>query len=492
MSSNELATIKQMVYRHCGLLLEGIAEERLRKSVLANMQEQACASFTAYRQLISQNSKAFDQLINQLTVNETYFFREAEQIQLLVEHLLPQILANKGPTAKVRLLSAGCSSGEEPYSLAIALREGLGETAAKRIEIDAGDLDQEILKKARLGLYSDFSFRGVKPAIRKRYFKPQTQGHQLIPEIRQQVNFYELNLLAPVFPKQLVNYDLIFFRNVSIYFDLETRRLIQQKFYELMPDNGILILGSSETLGNNLGVFELVEQQNQYYFVKGKAYLSDKTLIINEPAFAPDPPRAFSYPAQTYTAQARPTYTQANLTNFNLPDIKTIQQLVIDGKYERALQLLDNRLKNSEVEHQSARLLKSWILLNNQEFAAAEQLLACAFKADAWSIDVLLMKGLSAKWQQQISSAIEWLKKVVYTSPECWSAHYYLADIYRHEQQYEAALRAYQTVLRILGANALAKDCTQWIPLPLPAGDAIFLSQRHLQKLTTQLQLEAR
>lgn len=490
MKASELLAIKQMVYKHCGLLLEGIAEERLRQAVKTNMQEWHCVSVAAYRQLINQDSKAFDQLINQLTVNETYFFREPEQIELLVEVLIPQVLAHKAPNAQLRILSAGCSSGEEPYSLAIALREALGKTAAKRIHIDAGDLDQEILKKAQLGLYSDFSFRGVKPAIRKRYFKPQSQGHQLVPEIRQLVSFHELNLLAPVLPKQLGNYDIIFFRNVSIYFDMETRKIIQKKFYELMQDSGILFLGSSETLGNNLGVFELVEQKNQYYFIKGEVYRPNKSLVLqtlptnNKP---PEEPRKLPEPIQKLVPSAV-TVAQVDpkLSASSLPDIKTIQQLVFDGEYQRALQLLDHLLRSGE-ELQAARLLKSWILLNNQDFKVADQLLDEAFAAEPWSADTLLMKGLSCKWQQKIDQAIHWLKKTVYICPQSWSAHYYLADIYRDQQDNEAALKSYQTVLRILAANPQAVDCTLWIPLPLPAGDVVFLSQRHQQQLRAKL-----
>lgn len=482
MNKKEIDRIKTMVYQHCGLLLDGIAEERLNKAVETYKKEWCCASLPAYRQLLSTNKQAFDQLINQLTVNETYFFREPEQIKLLVEQLIPQVLANKAPTAQIRILSAGCSSGEEPYSLAIALREALGEAAAKRVHIDAGDLDQEILKKAAAGLYSDFSFRGVKPEIRKRYFKAQTLGHQLIPEIRQLVEFHELNLLAPVFPKQLGNYDIVFFRNVSIYFDQKTRLLIHKKFYELMQTNGILILGSSETLGNNLGVFELVEQESQYYFVKGSAYLSntqpiDKNLPDLELKLEPAP-----LPTQTF----EPSIKTNPSVDLSLPDINSLQQLVIDGEQERALLLLDQLLASDEA-HQPARLLKSWLLLNNQDYLLAEQLLKSAFTADPWSVDVMLMMGLSHKWQDQLEDAVGWFKKAVYTYPECWSAHYYLADIYRHQQEAEAALRSYQTVLRILNANPEVGDGTQWIPLPLPAVHVIFLSQRHLQQLSTDL-----
>ncbi|HKM15687.1 MAG TPA: CheR family methyltransferase [Marinospirillum sp.] len=421
-------------------------------------------------------------MINQLTVNETYFFREPEQIQLVVDYLVPQIQAIKSPTTPLRILSAGCSSGEEPYSLAIALREALGEAAAKLIRIDAGDLDYNILKKAQQGLYSAFSFRGVDPALRKRYFKLQNYRYQLISDIRQQVTFHHLNLLAPVLPQHLSDYDIIFFRNVSIYFDLETRRLIQNKFYNLMNTNAILLLGSSETLGNDLGVFELVEQQNQYYFVKGQVYRSSElSKVVKSPSEFIETVATTAPAAVNFTALPVPI---ASSTCLPLVDIKTIQQWVIDGQQARALYQLDQLLAAGQ-EQQAARLLKSWLVLNNQNFEQAKFLLNQAFAVDAWSIDVMLMNGLSCKWQQQMDEAIQWFKKAVYTYPECWSAHYYLADIYRQEQQPQAAIRSYQTVLRILTANPDVGDGTQWIPLPLPAAPVIFLSQRHLQVLAS-------
>jgi len=481
MTSSELLLIKKKVYQHCGLLLEGIAEERLRKAIRTKMQEKQYTDLTAYHQFISQDKQAFDELINLLTVNETYFFREPEQIQLLVDHLLPQVLATKGPNEPVRLLSAGCSSGEEPYSLAIAIREALGANLAKRVELDAGDLDHNVLEKARLGLYSEFSFRGVDPAIRKHYFLPKERGYQLIPEIRQQVSFHELNLLAPILPKQLHSYDIIFFRNVSIYFDLETRRIIQQKFYELIKDNGVLVLGSSETLGNNLGVFELTEQDNQYYFVKGSRYLPKKSLPEVDTKLV-SPKLEVKLPSQNAVAETLSS-------NLVLPDIKMIQALVESKENQRALHLLTSLLINEE-NNLPALLLKSWIFLNNQDFIVADQHLEKAFTLDAWSIDMMLMKGLSAKWQDKKTIAIEWFKKVIYTSPDCWPAHYYLADIYRHQQQLEAASKAYQTLVRILTANLNAADATQWIPLSLPAGDVLFLSERHLQNLTADLQVK--
>ncbi|MBE0507324.1 MAG: protein-glutamate O-methyltransferase CheR, partial [Marinospirillum sp.] len=272
MSSAELARFKTRIYEHCGLLLEGIAEDRLRKAIQKSATQAGCIGLDAYYRLINSDTEEFDALISQLTVNETYFFREPEQIQLFSKVLIPRLLEHRSGHQPIRILSAGCSSGEEPYSLVMALQEEYGSRTRELFHFDAGDLDQQILAKARRGVYSAFSFRGVDEQLQKRYFQPLQTGYQLSADIREQVHLHELNLLAPVFPAGLKNYDLIFFRNVSIYFDMDARQLIHRKFYDLMKDDGILLLGSSETLGNDLGVFELVEEAGQYFFVKGDVY----------------------------------------------------------------------------------------------------------------------------------------------------------------------------------------------------------------------------
>ncbi len=510
-TQTSLLAFKKLVHAHCGLVLEGIAEDRLHKALLKNAEQLGCQDLQDYERLVRRDKQSFEQLISQLTVNETYFFREPEQIQLLSEVLVPQVLAQKNGSGPVRILSAGCSSGEEPYSLVMALQRIYGEKTAQLFQVDAGDLDLRILEKARQGIYSEFSFRGVEQHWRDCYFQASTNGFHLKPIIREQVHFYPLNLLAPVLPIDLKDYDIIFFRNVSIYFDTDTRRIIQRKFYELMQEQSILFLGSSEILGNDLGVFELVEQEGQYFFIKGDAYRPESSqafswthhtasteqapakydvkdlnrslrLSLNEQA------RSASLRASLVADQARAEHLlSAKATSISLPDLTSIQQLMRFGEPQRALRQLDYLLA-SGYQHYAANLLKSWILLNNQSFVEADKFLAEALAAEPWSVDGMLIKGLSCKWQDDLQSAQQWFKKVIYTSPECWPAHYYLADINRQQGQDEAALKAYQTVMRILTANPTAGDCMLWVPLPLPVGDVVFLSKRHIQQLSSGIQ----
>lgn len=506
MSSTQsvLLAVKKQVYEHCGLVLEGIAEDRLYKALERGAAQTHCKDLQEYKQLISRDKQAFEQLISQLTVNETYFFREPEQIQLLVDVLMPQVLAHKADSGPVRILSAGCSSGEEPYSLVMALQDVYGERTEQLFHIDAGDLDLRILAKARQGIYSEFSFRGVEPHWRERYFQATSNGYALNKEVRQHVHFYPLNLLATDLPKEIKNYDIIFFRNVSIYFDTETRHVIQRTFYELMNEQSILFLGSSEILGNDLGVFELVEQAGQYFFVKGDVYRPANSLAFSgaQPvrteaesvARANDllrkerllPERSIDLAQLSQSVTERSSVTPLSAAAVQLPDVARIQQLMRFGELQRALHLLDHLIA-SGYQHYSAYVLKSWILLNSQQFQDAEHVLQQALNAEPWSIDSMLIKGLSCKWQNDLAQAQQWFKKVIYSCPECWPAHYYLADICRQQEQGALALKAYQTVMRILSDNPSASDCMQWIPLPLPVGDVVFLSKRHIDQLSREI-----
>ena len=502
MSLLELQVFKALVYEHCGLLLDGIAEDRLRQIVDSNRQHTGCATVQEYEQLVRSNPAQFDILVGQLTVNETYFFREPEQLQLLVDVLVPHILARKTTAGPVRILSAGCSSGEEPYSLVMALHQVYGERTARLFHVDAGDIDHNVLDKAQKGLYSEFSFRGVKPSIRERYFKPQARGYVLDPLIKEQVNFCFLNLLAPELPAQLIDYDIIFFRNVSIYFDEETRELIQHRFFKLMRTDSVLMLGSSETMGNDFSVFELVEQAGQYFFIKGDAYRpanSGPLTSLDTPAVADTTRRPMLAPeyrtassidlpsepllAPADTAEAVTLLAVETGANVNL---EHIQQLIEDGEQQRALRLLEELPLDAQQRY-PALLLKAWLLMNNQAFAPAQESLEQALAMEPWSVDAMLMQGLVYKWQEDAQQAQQWFKKVIYTRPECWPAHYYMADIRRIEGQTEAALKGYQTVLRILADSTADVRYTDWIPLPLAVSNATFLSQRHTQQLSADL-----
>jgi chemotaxis protein methyltransferase CheR len=490
--SLQLAPFKTLVQEHCGLACTGNSEGKLAQA-LAERSAALAIEPAAYYARLAADANEFQQLVNLLTINETYFFREPEHIRLLVDRLAPRLLAAHGGETPVRILSAGCSSGEEPYSLVMALTDRYGESVARLFSFDGGDIDSGVLAKARQACYSDFSFRGVPDEVRERYFDRDRRGYVLKEEVKRQVGFHELNLLTGPFPPALRDFDVIFFRNVSIYFDTPTRLRIQQTLASLLNDDGVLIIGSAETLANDLGVLPLVEEAGVYYLHKGQAAPPPTQLFTPPcpppcPAFAGRQPAVISAPAAAAivrTAPMRdwpaPTAAAVAPTPTPTPELDSARQLMRDKRYDEARTPLDAVLDVAP-GNVEAQLLKAHLLLNRQDFAAAEELAQRVLATDAWSIDALLLLGLAAKWQQQNATAIRWLKQAAYARHGCWPAHYYLADLYRHDGETELARRAYRVVLQLL-AGAAPDTGIQYVALGLSTSEIRFLCTHQLTRL---------
>jgi chemotaxis protein methyltransferase CheR len=488
--SRDLARVKQLVKERCGLLLEGNGEANLVQ-VLAERARALAIDPTQYFARLRDSGPEFQELVNRLTVNETYFFREAEQIRLLVDRLVPRLLAARAGLAPVRILSAGCSSGEEPYSLVMALMDKYGQSVSRLFEFAGGDIDSAALAKARNARYSRFSFRGVPDDVRARYFDQDRWGHVLKAPVRNQVTFHEFNLLASSFSSTLRDFDVIFFRNVSIYFDAPTRKRVQQNLVSLMKDDGVLLFGSAETLANDLGVLPLVEEGGLFYFAKGRPPLSagathaslsvGRTVPPPVPAVSllPVPSSGWclspaAMPALAASQSPRPPSTP-------LADFDTLRQLMRDKYYDQALPLLEAVLA-IEPDNTEALLLKAHVLINRSDFVGTERLAQGVLAAHAWSIDALMLLGLAAKWQQQSEAAIRWFKQAAYARHECWPAHYYLADLYRDRGENALARRAYRVVIQLLCGNE-PDTGIQYVSLGLPTGDIRFLCEHQLARL---------
>ncbi len=375
MTTITLEPFKEYIAEACGLRFDsGTGEEKLDMALAGRMQESGCTDQVDYLGQLKKDRDEFQRLVNLLTINETYFFREPEQLRLLSQRLIPRLLIRNDGSLPVKILSAGCSSGEEPYSLVISLLERYGESLSRFCSITGVDIDSTVLAKARAGQYGEFSFRGVPEDIRRRYFEKAARGWQLKQESRSRVTFKELNLLARAMPAGLKDFDLIFFRNVSIYFDEQTRLQIQQNLSSLMKEDGILIVGCSETIANDLGVFRMVEEEGLFYFIKGNPPMPEQSSL--SVAFAaqkakPAPP-ATDAPLPVLTLPDRwklTTDSPQGRPAAQPSDLAGLHRLVAENQYDEALRNLDLLLAK-EPENPDALLLKGSVLLNRKQFEA--------------------------------------------------------------------------------------------------------------------------
>lgn len=482
---------KRLVEEYCGLEFDGIAEQRLHKAV-RKISAALGLGLVEYFAKVEKNPVKLTELVNQLTVNETYFYREPAQIMLFVQTFLPRLqkLVNNRP---IRVLSVGCSSGEEPYSLAIAIQEAWGKAMLQQVQIDGGDLDEDVLVKARAGIYPPFSFRALDDGLRKKYFQTQQKGYQINADIRHAVRFFSFNLKAERYPAEDNYYDVVFFRNVSIYFNLATRKDIQHKLQKLMQPNAILLLGSSETLGNDFGILELVEEQGQYYFVQGTELiqqagaqlLSHDMPNVLENTAIPTPVNILS-PAELSVADTDKAAPQLPPAVTYEAAVQKIKELLHDSsQYQQALIKLD-KIIVQEPGSAPAILMKGWILLNQKDFTQAQTHIEQALEYRPWCLDALIALGLCHKWQSEFEMAVQSFKKACYTNPESWLAHYHLADTYKQLNDRVAAQQAFQAVRRILSNNTSAHSGSEWLPLELPVKDVLFLAERHLLNFKKQ------
>jgi chemotaxis protein methyltransferase CheR len=484
-ASLNLLPFKDLIKRRCGLTLDGLAEETLLNAIRKRMAQTNAPGPAEYLVGVTTGEDEFHEFVTLLTINETYFYREPEQLALLVDRLMPRLLAEDGTGRPIRILSAGCASGEEPYSIAIALLERYGESAARMVQILGGDIDRHTLAKARAGRYTQFSFRGLPTELRERYFRSAGRDGYVIDErVASMVSFHHLNLLAEDFPAELSNLDVVFFRNVSIYFDEPTRRAIHATLHRATTDRGHVVTGSAETLANDFGIFSLVEDGGAFYFAKA-------------PQPAPIPKLAEKNHFETIGYPTSPALTKPlespgeRLAVPSLPppppaediDVEAVRALIRAKQFDRAQAMVAPRNRLAPADS-GLLALDGYARLMERDFDAAADLGNRALAADEWSVEAMVLLGLVARWRDQRDEAICRFKQAVYGRHECWPAHYYLAELYRASGAADQAKRSYRLVLQQIAAKP-DPDGGLLLPLGLPTNEVRFLCERHAGAATT-------
>ena len=262
--------LRDAIYKRSGLFFSDSSKYLLQKRLSPRARELNFDSFQKYFYFLQYDPRAtaeFDHIFDLVTTNETYFFREPAQLHAFIDEIVPELLAAK-PVKKIRIWSAGCSSGEEPYTIAILLSEkGYYEKAS--FEIFASDINQLVLSKARKGHYRENAFRATTPEIRDRYFIRETDSTWRISDgIKNKVSFGRLNLYDQARVSLLGYLDIIFCRNVIIYFDEASKRQVIDNFYHRLNQSGFLLLGHSESLISLSSQFKLRHLQNDMVYQK--------------------------------------------------------------------------------------------------------------------------------------------------------------------------------------------------------------------------------
>ena len=245
----DFAALRELVKTHTGIHLSEQKREMVYGRLSRRLRALGLESFRAYREILERGDREeLTQFCNAITTNLTSFFREAHHFQYLREQLLAPLAAAARGARRLRFWSAGCSTGEEPYSLAMTIHEALPDVRRWDIRILATDLDTEVLGRAQRGLYDEERVRGLAPERLGRFFRPEgAAGRYAVgQELRDLIAFRELNLMHALPMKGPL--DAIFCRNVVIYFDKDTQRQLFARIARLQRPGDLLFLGHSESL----------------------------------------------------------------------------------------------------------------------------------------------------------------------------------------------------------------------------------------------------
>jgi len=270
MTDAEFRMMSELLRRHCGLHFGPESRFLLEKRVARRLRDLELSSFAAYHYLLRNASSGggeFPRLIDELTTNETYFLRERGQLRALISEILPELRLQRAARSgtPVSIWSAGCSSGEEPYTIVVlALEAGL--VPGVDIRVYASDISHRMLRRARQGVYREASFRETEPGLREKYFIEKDGLWRIADSVKEHVDFIHLNLLDRSKIALLGAMDVILCRNVIIYFDVESKRRVIQTFCEKLRPGGHLLLGHSESLINLSNDFELRHLRNDLVY----------------------------------------------------------------------------------------------------------------------------------------------------------------------------------------------------------------------------------
>ena len=261
--------LRDLIQERAGLVYNEHNRDLLASRIAGRLLDLGFGSFLDYYYLLKYDPSAdaeWGQLMDALTVRETYFWREIDHVRALVDTVVP-LHAARRPGVPLRIWSAACATGEEPLTIAVALQEA-GWFERMPIELYASDISPAAIQKARAGVFPERSFRNLPPALRVRYFEPMSSGWRIAPHLHARVRWSVANLLASDEVRPLASVPVIFCRNVFIYFSEATIRKTVHFFFERMLAPGYLFVGVSEPLLRLTTDFELQEIGGAFVYVK--------------------------------------------------------------------------------------------------------------------------------------------------------------------------------------------------------------------------------
>jgi chemotaxis protein methyltransferase CheR len=437
-------------------------ETNLRNAAKALQRNDSLPEIAGWLSQAVLSDHEMNLLANFLTIGETYFFREKKAIELFQTTIIPETFA-AGKSKNMRIWSAGCSSGEEPYTLAIVCREMFDNISDCAISIHATDISSRALQKAREGVYTPWSFRETPEFIKSRYFSESGKNFLLKPEIMKMVKFGSLNLATTDFDKNpaFQMMDVIFCRNVLMYFSAEVIARVTEKFYNCLRPGGWLITSQVELNDEWFGAYKRVMFDNGIYYQKADKNTENKTAVPaterRKSGLNPQKSdrRITLTPAPTFRA-AKVEHATKSIIIKAQPTVAELKEKVLNArallaaaKYEQCVSVCQALIKKHGPDTGTAFLLAE-ALANAGRLDEAEQVMARITESDQAEAIHFFMYANILYELNRLDDAGKCLTKTLYLNPNHLAARFTRSKILLKMGENEAAAKETANLLRDL------------------------------------------
>lgn len=467
----QLESISQRITALFGLLFSPRQYDSLERSVINAARElKKSTTIEAINEWISQpdiKEEELKVLANFLTIGETYFFREKIALDLLQNKIIAEILEQrKGLNQHIRIWSAGCSSGEEPYTIAILLKESIPDIQNWNISILATDISSEALKKAKSGTYTAWSFRETSEVIKRKYFTENGRNFTINDEIKKMVHFSQLNLSCDSFPSTMNNtqgIDVIFCRNVLMYFLPESAKQVSKRFHLALNPNGWLITSQVELIDDYFSLFERIMFGQGIFYRKtenaDRSSYRSKSLALKQNE-VPKSKNSFEINARqvpkdinqaigkrkiqtNHVASSRPD--NAVVLNKSVEGLKLLEESKYSECVDWCLKRLSEKKDDSEI---IIILIKANANLGKLDIARdwAEYLM----KNAGLDIGIMYIYASILMEQKDWNMAEKILIKILYLKPDHLAAQLYLGNTLKKLGKNQLALKYIQKLIQHL------------------------------------------
>ena len=487
-SRSDIEQFRTAVTSHLGLQYEDAKLDYLADVMRQRIQPVGRARFESYTAYLGhlhaspKGSAEWRALAEQLTVNETFFFRNTDNFLALAQNVLPERIRAKAQTKQLRILSAGCSSGDEPYSLAIMVREALPDLAAWDVKIIGIDINPAILLKASQARYSEWSLRSTSDDIRRRYFRADGADFVLAPEIQKMVSFEERNLVDedPQFWQSLAC-DLVFCRNVLMYFTPETARGVVHRISQALIPGGFLFIGHAETLRGITPEFHLCHTNGTFYYQQRDSRDAAPTATWAAP---PGKPAVDLLPVVESTANWVDVIEQAATRIATLADARTrlphqtatqatdehpgsqaaveaptrawdlslVLEAVRQERFADALALI-GALPADSHEDPDALLLRAVLLTNHGRLKESEEVCRRLLALDELNAGAHYLMALCSEHAGDANGAIDHGQTAIYLDPGFAMPHLHLGILAKRSGDDDSAQRELGQALTLLASE---------------------------------------